>query len=305
MRVLHAVDGDRSRIDDDPVAGLAEYAPDLEVEVLRSDGVLRDSIRRRTADVVMATSLPLPQLLAVLRVSDESGRPCVVRGSVPLDTPATKPGSRALDILRSAFFIAETPHHSDHLTSHGVRSERVFIVGPAADVEGAEGSAEEARARFGLRPGAVAGILGGDAETVTAVVQHVSRRLPGAQALHRPSLAGDERLAFYRAVDLVACMVDVPQIVVDAWAASRPIVAWRQGSLPSLVEDGLDGFLAEFRQPSALGVAIVELLENPARARRMGEAGLSKVLTRHTRARVAEQYVQVLRVVAGAGIGSR
>jgi glycosyltransferase involved in cell wall biosynthesis len=302
MRVLHVIGSGRSGLDDDPVAHLRECAPDLEVELLGFEGDLRESIGRRTADVVLATSLPLPQVLAVLRGSDESGRPCVVRGGVRLDTPATRPGSRALDSLRSAFFIAETPHHADHLTSHGVPSEHVFIIGPAADAEGADGSGDEPRARFGLRPGAVAGIVGGDAEAVAAVVQHFSRRLPEAQALHRPSLTSDERLAFYRAVDVVACMVDVPQIVVDAWAASRPVVAWRQGSLPSLVDDGLDGFLAEYRQPSALGVAIVELLENPTRARRMGEAGLSKVLTRHTRARVAEQHVQVLSVAAATGV---
>lgn len=43
-----------------------------------------------------------------------------------------------------------------------------------------------------------------------------------------------------------------PTVMLEAWSQSVPVVAARIGALSSLIEDGVDGFLCEARQPSLL-----------------------------------------------------
>lgn len=61
--------------------------------------------------------------------------------------------------------------------------------------------------------------------------------------------------------------------VVEAMAAARPVVATRVAAIPELFEHGKEGLLVEPRSASSLADALAELLADPARARRLGEAG--------------------------------
>lgn len=289
MRVLEVVD------DTEPITPLSGLTG-AEVDRIRSG----DPERLKgplIADVVVACHLPRRELLATLENSRAAGLPCVVTGGIRLDLPDTDPASSAFAALRQGLVVVATPHDAEHLAARGIPAERVFVIGPSVDVDRSTGSQDETRTRFGLHPGRAAGIVGGSGELAAAAMQHVLRRLPDAQFLQRPSLDGEERPAFYAAVDVVVCLREFdPATVVEAWGAGRPVIAWRRGSIPSIVDEGLDALLVEYGQPSALGVAIAELLENHPRAAQMGQAGLSKVRTRYTQPRIAEQYLQVLRV---------
>lgn len=64
-----------------------------------------------------------------------------------------------------------------------------------------------------------------------------------------------------------------PGNVLEAMAAGVPVVATRVGGTPALVEHGVHGLLVEPRDPAALAAATLELLGDPERRRRMGEAG--------------------------------
>jgi glycosyltransferase involved in cell wall biosynthesis len=59
---------------------------------------------------------------------------------------------------------------------------------------------------------------------------------------------------------------------IEAMAMERPVIASRVGGLPEVVEDGKTGLLVPPGDPSALAVAILDLLNDPARAQRMGQA---------------------------------
>jgi glycosyltransferase involved in cell wall biosynthesis len=60
---------------------------------------------------------------------------------------------------------------------------------------------------------------------------------------------------------------------VEAMACGLPVVASRAGGLAEIVVDGETGLLVEPENPGQLAEALIELLENPARARAMGMAG--------------------------------
>lgn len=64
-----------------------------------------------------------------------------------------------------------------------------------------------------------------------------------------------------------------PNSVVEAMAAKRPVVATAVGGVPDAVVDGETGFLVEPGDDATLARQVALLLQQPALARAMGEAG--------------------------------
>jgi glycosyltransferase involved in cell wall biosynthesis len=70
------------------------------------------------------------------------------------------------------------------------------------------------------------------------------------------------------------------RVAPEALMAGRPVVASRVGSIPDVIRDGLDGLLVEPDDAGALAAAIIELMDDPARAQRLVESGRSRVIER-------------------------
>lgn len=67
-------------------------------------------------------------------------------------------------------------------------------------------------------------------------------------------------------------------VLTEALYLGTPVVASRIGGIPEIVDDGIDGALVPPADSGSLANAIVELLEDPDRRRRMAGAGRQKVL---------------------------
>ena len=70
--------------------------------------------------------------------------------------------------------------------------------------------------------------------------------------------------------------------VVEAMAASLPVVATNVGGNAEAVKDGVSGFIVPSDDPAALSAAIIRLISNPSQARAMGEAGKNLVMEKFT-----------------------
>jgi glycosyltransferase involved in cell wall biosynthesis len=96
---------------------------------------------------------------------------------------------------------------------------------------------------------------------------------------------------------------------IEALALERPCVASKIGPLPEVVDDGETGVLVPSMDPAALAAALVPLLRDGERARRMGRAGRARVEERfdiRRNVRLLEQgYLDLLagRWAQGAGAG--
>jgi glycosyltransferase involved in cell wall biosynthesis len=98
----------------------------------------------------------------------------------------------------------------------------------------------------------------------------------------------------YASLDVVVLpSVDegTPMSVLEAMAAGRPVVASRVGGVPDLIVPGVTGLLIDSGDSEALSTAIVQLLEDPALAHRLGENGRLQVARRFSSRAMAKSYI--------------
>jgi glycosyltransferase involved in cell wall biosynthesis len=78
----------------------------------------------------------------------------------------------------------------------------------------------------------------------------------------------------------VACLSSdyegLPLVLMEYMGAGKPIVATAVGGIPELVEDRKEGLIVPRRDPDALAVAVIELLENPEFAAQLGANARAK-----------------------------
>ena len=79
------------------------------------------------------------------------------------------------------------------------------------------------------------------------------------------------------------------QVLVEAMAAAKPVVASKISPLTEIVVDGNTGLLVEPGDPTAFADAIVSLLKNPIERERMGLRGRERVKKFFTAERMARQ----------------
>jgi glycosyltransferase involved in cell wall biosynthesis len=88
------------------------------------------------------------------------------------------------------------------------------------------------------------------------------------------------------------------QVLIEAMAAGKPVVASRIAPLTEIVVDGDTGLLVEPENPKAFAEAIVWLLTHPNAAQHMGRCGQERVRHHFSAAQMAAQtlalYQQVL-----------
>jgi glycosyltransferase involved in cell wall biosynthesis len=137
---------------------------------------------------------------------------------------------------------------------------------------------------------------------------------PGLEALARSlDIAGSVHFVGFRSdarAILPACDLYVNSsthegislTVLEAMAATLPVVATRVGGNPEVVMNGETGLLVPARSASHLALAIATLLDDPQRRRTMGEAARWRVKRYFTIERMVNRY---LRGYERYGLGNR
>ena len=82
-------------------------------------------------------------------------------------------------------------------------------------------------------------------------------------------------------------------------ANGLPVVATNVGGNPEIVSDGVNGILVPPRDPAALSRSMVELIQQPELARRLGKAAREKVVRNyslnHLLRRTEDLYISLLK----------
>jgi glycosyltransferase involved in cell wall biosynthesis len=68
-----------------------------------------------------------------------------------------------------------------------------------------------------------------------------------------------------------------PKVLIEAMACEKPAISSRMGGTQDSIEDGVNGFLVNYADPADIAKAIITLLQDEKRARRMGAIGRQRV----------------------------
>ncbi len=108
--------------------------------------------------------------------------------------------------------------------------------------------------------------------------------------------SGEEAAPWYRAMDLMLLTSDfegLPNVVLEAMAAGRAVVATDAGGTRELVVDGVTGYVVPTGDVNALEARAIDLLDNEGRRAAMAAAGLARVREHFTVGAMARRYVEL------------
>ncbi len=188
---------------------------------------------------------------------------------------------------------------ADHGAESGPRSRRgwkIGIVGRIAPEKGQADFVSAARLLVKHVPDCEFVICGGSLHSTGGYmesIQNASRDLPivfrGWQDDVGPVLRELDVLAVpSTAIDAT------PRVIIEAFSAGVPVVAYPSGGIPELIEDGCNGILTAVSSPASLAEAIRALLNNPAQAERLRANARCSYEARFTLERFRQNVVAIL-----------
>jgi glycosyltransferase involved in cell wall biosynthesis len=289
---------------------------------LGANALLLDSIATAFAAPVLATRRPGVPVIAVLHQPPGG----IDHGTVR--TRAQAPLDR-LALRRADLLIAASDHLAEELAEGGFARSRIRVVPPGRDVapprEGPPKDLRKGRRavfltvanwlpRKGIlelleafaRLPADAGMLhlAGDESADAAYAARVQSRLTdrdltGRVVVHGSLERGDVA-ALYVAADvfvLPASREPYGTVWGEAMAFGLPVVGWRAGNLPHLVDDEREGLLVQPGDVDALAHALLRLAYDRDLRARLGAAAKSRALGRPTWEASAAHFFAVIREV--------
>jgi glycosyltransferase involved in cell wall biosynthesis len=110
----------------------------------------------------------------------------------------------------------------------------------------------------------------------------------------------DDIFHFYQGLDLYLCTSlheGIPMSVLEAMAHGLPVIAPKVGGLKEILEDGVQGYLVEGRNPIDYAEKCIKIFENGDMRDKMRMAGRDKVAKDFSIDQMAQKYYQLYRSV--------
>ena len=152
-------------------------------------------------------------------------------------------------------------------------------------------------------------LLGGDGP-LTDHLRELAQELGIGRRVHFLGFISDQLLPAYYQACHVFCLPSVTSaeafgiVQVEAMASGRPVVSTRLNNGVDFVnEHGKTGLTVQPRDPVALAAALLELLNDEAKARMMGAAGQIKAANEYSAGKMADKMLKIYRSAAGSKVG--
>lgn len=292
---------------------------------------LRRAIESRPADVIVAASFPMIHMYDALAAGRASRRPVALIGTVhPTDAWGYHLPRMYRAISQAQAYVALSEYERDFLLSR-CPGARICVIGGGVDAAALD--APEAGRAFRRRHGwsdddLVVAMIGRmtaykRADVMLSALPVIWQALPQARLLlagasasevgalqariqplphpERVTLIPDfdehDKPAIFSAADIVVHLSERESfgiVIVEAWAAGKPVIAARAGASASVITDGEDGMLIRYGDPQDLARAVIALGHSAALRQRLGCAGQAKARRQYDWHSVAQRYRALL-----------
>lgn len=136
-----------------------------------------------------------------------------------------------------------------------------------------------------------------------AELESEAARLGLSGRFHMPGFSRDVRRLFHE-LDIFVLpshTEGLSNVILEAFACSRPVVATAVGGNPEVVEDGVSGILTPAGDDAALARAVLTLAASPELRRAMGAAGFERVAGQFGFEAQTARYAALYRELASRG----
>lgn len=274
---------------------------------------LRASIAREPADVIVANSFPMIHMYDALAAGQISGRPVVLIGAVhPTDRWGYDLPRMYRAIGQAQAYVALSEHEREFLALR-CPGARISLIGGGVDsvLFDAPQSGERFRRQQGWdaddlvigmvgrmtaykRPDLMLAalpiiwrelpqarlLLAGAGTRETAMLQTLIRSLPRPERVTiLPDFEEQDKPAIFSAADIIVHLSERESfgiVIVEGWAAGKPVIASRAGASASVITDGEDGVLVRYGDAADLARAVIALGNSAAARQTLGRAGQDK-----------------------------
>jgi glycosyltransferase involved in cell wall biosynthesis len=111
-----------------------------------------------------------------------------------------------------------------------------------------------------------------------------------------------ELLAAGYALVLSSHWEGLPNVILEAMAAGRPVAATQVEGAAELVVAGRTGLLVSRQSPQSLAAALESLLADPTRAATMGQAGRERVAAEFSWEKMVARYVELYQTLLAESV---
>ncbi|MCS7060874.1 MAG: glycosyltransferase family 4 protein [Anaerolineae bacterium] len=274
---------------------------------------LRQAIVNQPADVIVAASFPMIHMYEALAAGRLSGRPVIFIGTVhPTDRWSYDLPRMYHAIEQAQAYVALSTYERDFLAAR-CAGARIEVIGGGVDTHAldARQAGVSLRRRYGWRDDElVIGMIGRmtaykRADVMLAAMPLIWQALPTARLLlagagaqqaaslraaiqslshpERVSVLADfdetDKAAIFSTADLIVHLSDRESfgiVIVEGWAAGKPVIGVQNSASASVITDGEDGLLVRYGDPADLAHAVVKLGSSSELRQALGYAGQLK-----------------------------
>lgn len=287
---------------------------------------IRDAVRERRVEI-LHTHSSVDSWAGAL-AARWAGTPALIR-TRHISVPVKRPFFNRLYYFPDAIITTGEHIRRDLLRSHRLPPDRVTSIPTGVNVRRfrPRNPAEALKKELGLEPEdrvlTLAAVLRTQKrhEIVVAALRAIKERFPRIRVLFVGEGPGRERieraiagaglepyfrlpghredipeiLSFTDAAVIPSAAEGVPQFLLQAMAAGRPVIATGVGGIPEVITSGENGILIPPEDPRSLAEAVRLVLDRPEKAREMGSRAREAVEREFTLERMAERVEQVYR----------
>ncbi len=289
---------------------------------------LWSDLSRVDADVVAASSFPLMHMHYAGIAARRSGAALVLHGGLhPDDAWGFDRSVIYKAIAKADAYIANTTFERDFLLGKDIEREKIHVIGVGTDPEKFAGADPSiVRERLGWQDDPIIAFVGQQGghkgiETLLKAMPLVWRQLPEAKLIIAgsrtnysavldgliegfgpaeqkrvvmiPNFEEREKAEIIAAADVFASPSGFESFGItylEAWAAGKPVIGCRSGAVPSVITDGQDGILVDYKDDHELGGALLELLFDRRLRDTLAANGQKKVMENYTWKIVGDRF---------------